>query len=492
MDLIETRSAISDLQPGLVLSEQKPAVAVDAEVRTDIACFVRVRRSPTPLEPVGETLVEQLWIKDLSGSPDGAECSFVLRHHVLEEWDEEPFRGEFRTRQPALARHYLDNGGRTLHLLDVQFVVPPIDPARLAEQLDRAVPEEELLELAEAREVESLLAFYDWAFDRVDTLAGGMISQIAVPELWTRHVHLVPDVWSKVAEWCRQTGNRFLVADCAPPLAVLQEEEQNKARAEGYLLTDEELSPAALVPWYRAEHWRIWGADVPAEVALTLDALEATQEILRLRELTLSCIAVYWPWVQSLRGLDLPPSGAMAGVYARNDWEQGPVGVMKSPANEQVKAVFDLSLHIDEQPLNLLRRAGVNLLTPKIGKGVIVWGARTQCEDDIWKFVNVRRLIGYIGKQLEVDNQWAVFENNTDELRARVARDARYFLTSLWEKGALVGETPEEAFRVVCTGENNPSGVVERGILLIDIWVNPVQTNEFVHLQLAYTDALTE
>jgi hypothetical protein len=492
MDLIDTRSAISDLQPGLVLSEQKPAVAVDADVRTDIACFVRVRRSNVALAAVGESAVERLWIKDLAGSPEGAECSFVLRHHVLEEWDEEPFQGEFRTRQPALARHFLDNGGRTLHLVDVDFVVPPIDPAALSARLDREIPEDELIELAEAREVESLLAFYDWAFDRVDTLAGGMISQIALPELWTRHVHLVPDVWARVAEWCRQTGNRFLVADCAPPLKVLQEEERKRALLDGFVLTQEELALGALVPWYRAEHWGLWGADVPAEVALTLDALEATKDLLRLRELTLSCIAVYWPWVQSLRGLDLPPSAAMAGVYARNDWEQGPVGVMKSPANEQVKAVFDLSLHIDEQPQNLLRRAGVNLLVPKIGRGVVVWGARTQCDDDVWKFVNVRRLIGYIGKQLEMDNQWAVFENNTDELRARVARDARYFLSSLWEQGALVGDTPEDAFRVVCTEENNPEGVAERGILIVDIWVNPVQTNEFVHLQLAYTDALTE
>lgn len=492
MDLIDTHSATADLQPGLVLADARPPVPADLNVRTDVACFVRVRRSPVPLEPPEDEELERLWIKDLAGSAEGERCAYTLVHHELEEWDETPFAGEFRTRQPALVRHFLDNGGRSLHLVDVTFVVPPLDPSTLTVDGETPYTEDELYDLAEQREADALLAFYDWALERLEDFGGGMISQIVLPELWTRHVHLLPDVWAKIATWCRRTGNRFLVADCAPPLRVLQEEERRKARAEGYVLTEDELSAAALVPWYRAEHWQTWGRDVPPEVALTLDAVRAVEVALKLEPETLSCLAVYWPWIQNLRGLDLPPAGAVAGIYARNDRENGPVGVMKSPANEQVKAVADVSLHIDEQPQNLLRRAGVNLLATRAGRGVVVWGARTQCEDPIWKFVNVRRLIGYIGKQLSVDNQWAVFENNNDELRARVARDARYFLTDLWEKGALTGATADDAFRVVCNLENNPTTVVEAGSLIIDIWLNPVQTNEFVHLQLAYTDALHE
>jgi phage tail sheath protein FI len=167
-------------------------------------------------------------------------------------------------------------------------------------------------------------------------------------------------------------------------------------------------------------------------------------------------------------------------------------GVMKPPANEAVRSVLDLSLHIDEGPQDLLRREGVNLLQARVGKGIVVWGARTQCDDDLWRFVNVRRLIGYIGKQIQIDNQWAVFENNTQDLRATVARDVRYFLQDLWEKGALAGHAADQAFRVVCNVENNPQNFVDRGILVVDVWVNPVQTNEFVHLQLSYGDALVE
>jgi phage tail sheath protein FI len=196
--------------------------------------------------------------------------------------------------------------------------------------------------------------------------------------------------------------------------------------------------------------------------------------------------------VHNLRGLSLPPSSAVAGIYARSDHENAPVGVMKPPANEAVRSVLDLSLHIDEGPQDLLRREGVNLLQARVGKGIVVWGARTQCDDDLWRFVNVRRLIGYIGKQIQIDNQWAVFENNTQDLRATVARDVRYFLQDLWEKGALAGHAADQAFRVVCNVENNPQNFVDRGILVVDVWVNPVQTNEFVHLQLSYGDALVE
>ncbi len=83
-------------------------------------------------------------------------------------------------------------------------------------------------------------------------------------------------------------------------------------------------------------------------------------------------------------------------------------------------------------------------------------------------------------------------ETGAPELRARVARDARYFLRELYEKGALTGETPEAAFRVSCDEQNNPRRIVDAGALMVDVWVRPVQTNEFVHLQLAYTDALDE
>jgi hypothetical protein len=487
MDFIANDNTTLDLRPGLVLGAPERSIAPDVRVRTDVACMLRVRRSAEELRDDDLLEVQRALIADLPGSPEGAECSFTLRCRELRRWQEEAFAGEYRTRQPAIARMYFRNGGKQLHLIDLTFWVPPFDPT----QLEGVDAERDPNEIAEERESAAIRYFHLWALERLDDFGDGTISQVVLPELWTTQVHLLPQIWATVAGFCRRSGNRFFVANGAPPLSVLRDEELARARAEGFELSDEELTPEALVPWYRARKWQ-HREDVPVEVALTLDALAEVRNLLTRQEVTLSSMGVYWPWVQDLKGMLLPPAGAVCGVFARSDGENGPVGVMKPPANEEVKGILDLAQHVDEQPHNMLQREAVNLLHTRVGKGVVVWGARTLCEDPLWRFVNVRRLIGYIGKQIEFDNQWAVFESNDVSLRQRVARDVRYFLRDLWEKGALQGEVPSEAFLVVCNNENNPQAVLDAGQLVVDVWVNPVQTNEFVHLKLTYGDEVVD
>jgi len=487
MDFISNDNAALELRPGLVLGIPERAVATDTRVRTDVASMLRIRRSPEPLSAGDGLEVQRVFMDKLPGSPEGAECHFTLRYRALNRWEEEHFADEYRTRQPALARMYFRNGGKELHLVDVTFWVPAFDPS----ELEGVEAERDPMEIAEERETEAILHFHLWALERLDDFGDGTINQVILPELWTSQVHLLPQIWATVAGFCRRSGNRFFVANGAPPLSVLRDEEIARARAEGVDLEESELSPASLVPWYQVKKWG-HREDVPVEVALTLDALAKTRSILARKEVTLSSIGVYWPWVRDLKGVLLPPAAAVCGVFARSDGENGPVGVMKPPANEEVKGILDLAQHVDEQPHNMLQREAVNLLHTRVGRGVVVWGARTLCEDPLWRFVNVRRLIGYIGKQIEFDNQWAVFEANDESLRQRVARDVRYFLRDLWEKGALQGQVPSEAFLVVCNDENNPQFVLEAGLLVVDVWVHPVQTNEFVHLKLTYGDEVVD
>jgi len=487
MDFLANDNAALDLRPGLVLGEVERALSNDTTVRTDVACLLRVGRSPEPFAEDKELEVQRLFIDDLPGSPEGAECQFTLRYRRMSRWEEEVFAGEYRTRQPAIARMYFRNGGKDLHMVDLDFWVPPFDPS----QLEGDDAERDPNEVAEEREAAAILRFHLWALERLDDFGDGVINQVILPELWTRQVHMLPQIWATVAGFCRRSGNRFFVASGAPPLSLLRDEEAARAHDEGIELSEEELSPGALVPWYRSEQWQR-REDVPVEVALTLDALAATRVILARQEVTLSSIGVYWPWLRALRGMLLPPAGAVCGVFARSDDVNGPVGVMKPPANEELKGILGLAQHVDELPSNMLQREAVNLLHTRVGKGVVVWGARTLCEDPTWRFVNVRRLMGYIGKQIEFDNQWAVFESNDESLRQRVARDVRYFLKDLWEKGALQGEVPSEAFLVACNDENNTQAVIDQGMLVVDVWVNPVQTNEFVHLKLTYGDEVVD
>jgi len=428
--------------------------------------------------------IQQLLLEGLPGSEEqGEDVSYVIRHRQLDEWREDAFVGEYRTRQPALARQFFLNGGKTLHIVDLLFHVPPFDLEVLAEDED---PES----VEEAREDAASLAFYSWALERSDDYGRGSINQYAFPELWLEHPHLVPRIWGMAASFCKRTGNRFFVGDSSPPWTLLQESERKRQTASGHV-APAELTPRRLVgDWFRTSRWaKPRFQDVPSSVALTIDAMYATSKLLSRSEVDLSCLGVYSPWLVNERGLVVPPCGAVAGIYSRSDWENAPVGVMKPPANEVVKGVSDLAQRVDELPGNLLQRASVNMLQSRVGKGVLVWGARTQCDDPAWQFVNVRRLIGYIGKQLERESQWAVFEPNTVSLRSRVRQDIEFFLRDLWELGALDGEAPEVSFKVICDDQNNSSDVVDAGMLVADIWVRPVQTNEFVHLQLTQGDA---
>ena len=484
MAAITDEGGQADIRPGLVLGATEQRLPESAaQVRSDVTAFLRVDRSPQPLD-AEDAEVFEVKVPALPGSAGPEVCHFHIRHRHLEGWEEEQFKGEYRTRSSGLSTLYFENGGRTLHLCDLRFTVPAFDPSSLPADED---PEE----VAEAREEEAFLFFYRWLLERIDDIEGGSISLIALPELWTAQVHLLPGVWALVAGFCRRTNNRMLVADSAPPVRVLLDEERRRARALGFELTAEELDPGALVPWYREDRWR-HRDDIPLEVALTLDAVAATRELLKLEQVTLSCISLYWPWMTNRRGMDLPPSGIVCGVMARSDRENEPVGVKKPPANEPVHGVVDFALYADERPTQLMRREAINCAQTRTGKGILVWGARTLSEDDLWRFINVRRLMGWIGKQIEADNEWAVFENNTAALRETVARDVRYFLHDLREKGALSGDTPQDAYRVACDAENNPQQVRDAGMLMVDVWCNPVQASEFVHLRLTYGDAADE
>jgi Bacteriophage tail sheath protein len=196
--------------------------------------------------------------------------------------------------------------------------------------------------------------------------------------------------------------------------------------------------------------------------------------------------ALYYPWITiggpDGRPLAVPPSGHMAGVYARNDNERG---VHKAPANEVVRGALAAVAPITKGEQDTLNPIGVNCIRSFAGRGVRVWGARTLSSDPAWRYVNVRRLFNFVEKSIEIGTQWVVFEPNNPDLWARIRRDVGAFLTGLWREGMLFGATPSEAFFVKCDEELNPSDVRDRGQLFIDIGLAPVKPAEFVIFRLS-------
>ena len=200
--------------------------------------------------------------------------------------------------------------------------------------------------------------------------------------------------------------------------------------------------------------------------------------------------AYYFPWIQVYdpeRGnVYIPPSGHVAGVYARTDNERG---VHKAPANEIVRGALGLRYQVSRGEQDILNPRGINCIRLMQGNGIRIWGARTLSSDPSWRYINVRRLFIMVETSIERATQWVVFEPNDFRLWKRVVRTIASFLTLVWRQGALMGETPEKAFFVKCDEETNPPEVIDVGQLIVEIGLAPVKPAEFVIFRIGQMPA---
>jgi phage tail sheath protein FI len=212
--------------------------------------------------------------------------------------------------------------------------------------------------------------------------------------------------------------------------------------------------------------------------------------------------AVYYPWVRVLDPATsvthlIPPSGHVAGIYARIDVERG---VHKAPANETMRGIVNRDLNATRRPLEFdFGKRGQDVLNP-IGINVIrdfrsdrrdirVWGARTLSTDPLWRYVNVRRLMLYIEESIDEGTQWVVFEPNDEPLWARVRQSVRNFLLLVWRTGALQGQKEQEAFFVRCDRSTMTQADIDAGRLICLIGVAPVKPAEFVIFRISQITA---
>jgi phage tail sheath protein FI len=205
--------------------------------------------------------------------------------------------------------------------------------------------------------------------------------------------------------------------------------------------------------------------------------------------------AFYYPWiavfdpVEKLQRPDgnglrrVPPSGHVAGIYARVDGERG---VHKAPANEVVRGAVGLAFAVSKAHQAGLNPRGINCIRDMNGS-IRVWGARTVGGDanGEWKYVSTRRLFLYLRESIDEGTQWTVFEPNDAALWAKISRNVTAFLTTVWRAGALFGTTPEEAFYVKCDAETNPPAERELGRVITEIGVAIVRPAEFVIFRIS-------
>jgi uncharacterized protein len=209
--------------------------------------------------------------------------------------------------------------------------------------------------------------------------------------------------------------------------------------------------------------------------------------------------ALYYPWIWindplSRTGDDLllvPPSGHMAGIYARSDTQRG---VHKAPANEYITGAADLGAMMSNADQGEINIEGINVLRIFPGQRPIVWGGRTTApKDEVpWRYVNVRRLFLFVEKSIQRGIRWAVFEPNDQALWKKLDRTITEFLTRVWRSGALFGKSAAEAFYVKVDEELNPASVRALGQVIVEVGIAPVRPAEFVVVRIAMWDGGSE
>jgi phage tail sheath protein FI len=198
--------------------------------------------------------------------------------------------------------------------------------------------------------------------------------------------------------------------------------------------------------------------------------------------------ALYFPWIEVFDPVSgqndyVPPSGHLAGIYARVDAERG---VHKAPANVVIRGALTVQKLLSKADQDGLNPDGINIIR-LFDNNVTVWGARTLGGDknNEWKYINIRRLFLFLRESIDEGTQWVVFEPNDTSLWAKITRNVSAFLTNVWQSGALFGNTPQEAFYVKCDEETNPPEVRDLGQVVTEIGVAVVKPAEFVIFRIS-------
>lgn len=193
--------------------------------------------------------------------------------------------------------------------------------------------------------------------------------------------------------------------------------------------------------------------------------------------------AIYYPWL--MNGDEMfPPSGSVAGIFARVENKNNPFGVRWPPANEVIEGVTHPAVEVKWKESGALNEAGINPILVQPTRGVVVWGSRTLSREPAFLHINSRRIMNYLTEQIRRDSEWVVFENQRPELWRVVERTIRSRLDTLWAGGMLTGQKMGTEYLVQCDEELNPPEIRDAGQIHVKVLVRPVTTAEYIVVEL--------
>ncbi|MEX0445111.1 phage tail sheath family protein [Xenorhabdus sp. SGI246] len=186
---------------------------------------------------------------------------------------------------------------------------------------------------------------------------------------------------------------------------------------------------------------------------------------------------------EKLRTVIIPPSAAIAGIYCKTDNQRG---VWKAPANVALTGIKGLTDKVDDERQGSMNNKGINVIRSFTDRGIMVWGARTctDTNDTHWRYIPVRRLFNSVERDIRQALRAVLFETNNQPtwMRAKAAVDQ--YLYTLWQKNALMGDKPEEAYFVhIGQGITMSDTEIKNGKMIMKVGLAAVRPAEFIVLQ---------
>jgi hypothetical protein len=289
------------------------------------------------------------------------------------------------------------------------------------------------------------------------------------PDIREAGAHAVQDIQSAALEHCARMGDRFAILDTAGSErgldAALEDRGIDQAISQWRSLPPEH--GALYFPWVYVRKSLWTHSDTGSGAMLPCDEL--------MRENREAGAAGFHIPVL------VPPCGHIAGIYCRTDSR---VGVHKAPANEVIEGMLAPGVNLTDAEHGTLNEAGVNCLRGSGGRGIRVWGARTLSGQASWRYINVRRLFLTLTRWIRQNMQDIVYEGNDPALWERVAQRLTVHCQELFDRGALMGDSPAQAFYVKCDDETNTRESREAGTIITDIGLAPAVPAEFVVVRI--------
>lgn len=226
--------------------------------------------------------------------------------------------------------------------------------------------------------------------------------------------------------------------------------------------------------------------DTPATMATALTTLAAGLP-------ASAYVAVYGPWlyVQDRKTTGAvrltAPGGSVLGQYARTDVTRG---VQKAPAGTgtTLRGVLAVAARFSNTDLDTLNTKQVNVIRTVPGAGVCIMGARTLNPGMPDRYINIRRSLMFIERDLVNLTRYAIFETNDSDTWDGISAVISQYLTTQWQVGVLQGDTPDEAFFVICDDTINDAASVNAGVVNIQVGVALNSPAEFIVIKIGQFD----